>query len=291
MATAAGKDKVLFDFDTARFATEVRGKNEESKPRHDFQKQPPGRGQIGGTLRFAEISSFLEKWKAAWENKNLNALMGFYDPRYKVGPVDYRMLRERKRAALNKYETIEIGLQDIQIKGEDGMVRVDFVQSFRGDDYSDKGHKSLRLAPDSNGILRIISDHWTPLAIRGPDRRITAPESVTAIPQRPPKMSGQDGSPSTGKPTPEERISAQDGSSLATDISAECESSIHKSKNCSELRMTLLKLLRKLRPLRRKQLRQLYLSETEKSFLKEAEFDERCIVQHLEMRCSPKKLR
>lgn len=296
-AATTGQENGSIDDGKVRFEGKRGGTSERIRLHDEIQKEPlrsgskPKDGQTRWTIRLTEISYFLERWKSEWENKNLQGLMDLCDPGYKVGPVDYNTLQNRKRSSFNKYETIEVQLQDIQIEKEVDRIRIDFVQSFRADGYADKGHKTLLVARDSTRRSRIISEHWTPLEKDASDHRFTKSESRTAVHQRQSKLSRQEGPLNAGKSTREQPIGVQNHRELMPLISEECEAAIHKSENCPELRVALVRLLRKLRPLRRKQLRLLYLSEAEESFLNTADLEERCIEYYLETRCLSKTVR
>lgn len=282
---ARGDDSNLFEGGSKRFAeTRNQPRDDPQNPRLDvdntLQNEPTDR-----SITLAQISRFLEKWKTAWENKNVEGLLGLYDPKYKVGHVDFRTLQNRKRAALNKYQTIEIQVRDIRIKREDDRTRIDFVQFFRGDDYSDKGTKTLYVTRDREGKLRILAEHWKPLEVTGSDSTFTESKSRTEVPRGQSTLAGRQDSATTSKSGRDELNSGENAGQSELPISEECASSVHKDKKCPELRLTLVKLLRKLRPLRRKALRSLELSEPEKNLLSDLELQEKCVRHSLNARC------
>jgi len=107
------------------------------------------------------VTGFLRGWKQAWEEKDLGRFMKMYDPGFQAGEVEYKKLEQTKRAYFRKYKTIRIELEQVEIRKVDGRFLVKFRQTFRGDDYSDKGWKSMVLAGGKDKGFRILSEKWS----------------------------------------------------------------------------------------------------------------------------------
>ncbi len=109
------------------------------------------------------VMDVLRSWKAAWETKNLDNYMKLYHPRFRYGKMNYERFLESKRDFFAKYRVIRVEVDQVDIRKVDGKLTVRFLQTFRGDDYSDKGWKSMVLAGSKSKGLRIVTEKWSPL--------------------------------------------------------------------------------------------------------------------------------
>jgi murein L,D-transpeptidase YafK len=110
------------------------------------------------------VLAFLEGWKLAWEQKNLDRFMKMYHPDFEHEGMNYAMLLKTKKNFFRKYRTIRVAVERVEIRKVQGRVLVRFVQSFQGDNYSDKGWKSMVLAGGKDAGFRIVSEGWTALS-------------------------------------------------------------------------------------------------------------------------------
>lgn len=110
-----------------------------------------------------EVLDFLKEWKEAWENKDLDRFVKMYHPHFRAGKMDLEEFRRSKERYFKKYDTIRVELDKLSVRKEGGTVRVLFQQIFRGDDYSDKGWKSVVLAEDKDKGFQILAEKWSPL--------------------------------------------------------------------------------------------------------------------------------
>ncbi|MEW6113588.1 MAG: L,D-transpeptidase family protein [Thermodesulfobacteriota bacterium] len=111
----------------------------------------------------AAVLAFLEKWKSAWEEKNLDRYLKMYHRNFQMGGMDYEKFRESKKKFLGKYSIIRIELDRVTVNKVSNGYEVRFLQSFRGDDYRDKGWKSMVLAGGKGAGFRIVSERWSPI--------------------------------------------------------------------------------------------------------------------------------
>ena len=86
-----------------------------------------------------------------------------YHPNFEQGKMNFHAFAESKRRFFKKYETIKVGMDRVEIKRMKDHVLVKFIQSFQGDEYSDKGRKSMVLAEFEGKGFRIRSETWSPL--------------------------------------------------------------------------------------------------------------------------------
>jgi len=109
------------------------------------------------------VLDFLAKWKAAWEQKDLDRFVKMYNPDFGYGSADFKAFVKSKKNFFRKYRTIRVSIERVEIRKTDDRVEVNFVQAFQGDDYSDKGRKTMVLAGSKNKGFRIIEERWSPL--------------------------------------------------------------------------------------------------------------------------------
>ncbi|MBI3930048.1 MAG: hypothetical protein HY319_31200 [Armatimonadetes bacterium] len=89
----------------------------------------------------------IEGWRSAWQSRNLDAYMGYYD-RARFWSTDKRMDYQAYRAykaglfRKNNFIAVDLGPVSIQFDGPARAV-VTFLQRYRSDTYSDSGRKTL----------------------------------------------------------------------------------------------------------------------------------------------------
>ncbi len=108
------------------------------------------------------VLDLLRIWKSSWETKNVDKFMKLYHPEFRYGKMNYGKFFESKKHFFSKYGVIRVELDEVDIRKVDGKLTVRFLQTFQGDDYSDKGWKSMVLAGSKTKGLRIVSEKWAP---------------------------------------------------------------------------------------------------------------------------------
>lgn len=109
------------------------------------------------------VLKFLERWKTFWEKKDLDRFVKMYHPDFQLGNMDRKMFRKSKKRLFNKYQSIRVEFERVEIRKVEERVEVKFLQSFQGDDYRDKGWKNMVLVGGKNKGFRIFSEEWSPL--------------------------------------------------------------------------------------------------------------------------------
>ncbi len=146
-------------------------RNPEPVSELNLRNSGPGRAKSNSDLRQSGVSSgekkeildFLNRWKRAWVQKDLDRFIKMYHPDFKDGKVDYKMFLKSKQNFFRKYGIIQVELDRVEIKKSDGTWLVKFLQSFQGDEYRDKGWKNMVLAGEKGQGFRIIEERWSPL--------------------------------------------------------------------------------------------------------------------------------
>lgn len=110
----------------------------------------------------AQVQSFLNLWKQAWEEKNLDRFEKMYHPNFSGGNLDYANFVKSKKRFFRKYRNIRVNMDRVQIMKLGDKIIVRFLQSFEGDDYRDQGWKRMVLAGDKAEGFRIVREEWSP---------------------------------------------------------------------------------------------------------------------------------
>jgi murein L,D-transpeptidase YafK len=139
------------------------GKKEFDKEQVVARATPRAAPLTNRTKLKQKVNVFLSRWKAAWEQKNLDRYMKMYHADFQQGTLTYKGLRKSKKRFFNKYRIIRVELEQVSTKKTKRGLKVSLLQTFRGDDYSDKGWKSMVLAEGKNRDLQIVSEHWCPV--------------------------------------------------------------------------------------------------------------------------------
>lgn len=108
------------------------------------------------------VMRFLTRWKGAWEQKDLDTFAKMYHPDFGKGTIGWQTFLQTRKSFFLKYLNIQVNIDRVEIKKADGRLLVRFVQTFRGDDYRDKGWKRLVLAGSEDKGFRILAEDWSP---------------------------------------------------------------------------------------------------------------------------------
>jgi murein L,D-transpeptidase YafK len=136
-----------------------------AKSEKKIPDSPPGLDVKSGKPSDSKqnVLKFLDEWKSAWEKKDLDRFVKMYHPNFEQGKMKIHAFADAKKNFFRKYENIKVNVERVEIKRMKDHVLVKFIQSFKGDEYSDKGRKSMVLAELEGGGLRIRSETWSPL--------------------------------------------------------------------------------------------------------------------------------
>lgn len=116
--------------------------------------------------RLQEVKEFLDTWEKAWEQKKLDTFLKMYHAKFRAGSLDLAKLRDSKKHFFRKYRTIHVEIDRVAVRKAEQGLAVKFLQTFRGDDYRDKGWKTMVLAEGKGGeSYRILTEDWTAVEI------------------------------------------------------------------------------------------------------------------------------
>ena len=97
-----------------------------------------------------ELLAFVEKWRAAWANKDTETYMDCYSPSFRSGRLDRAAWRQKKSYLNSKYRYIKVSIQNIVIDWTTSGANVSFLQDYQSDQYKISGTKFLQLINKGN---------------------------------------------------------------------------------------------------------------------------------------------
>jgi len=100
-----------------------------------------------------ELLAFVEKWREAWENKDIDAYMDCYAPTFVSGKLNRDGWRKKKVYLNRKYSYIKVAIHNIVIEWTDNGAEVSFDQQYASDQYQSNGTKVLKLLRKNNTWL------------------------------------------------------------------------------------------------------------------------------------------
>jgi hypothetical protein len=144
---------------------------QRSKPfeRKDAQatSQPPNQSKV--LIGKPEIEQFLQSWKRTWENRDIQIYSDFYDKTFagrntpESSQMNLYQWIEDKRLKFQRSSNISIAIGTLTINYEGSDAVVSFLQNYRSDNYTDYGHKTLKIHKQSDGTLKIVYEDFIPV--------------------------------------------------------------------------------------------------------------------------------
>jgi murein L,D-transpeptidase YafK len=111
--------------------------------------------------RTLEYRDWLNTWKSAWETKDLNKYLSFYDERFKAPGFNYKTWVAHKTNLKDKYEFIKVDLsQPFLLLHRDQLI-IKTLQKYTSNQHTDYGVKTLYVTIDKNKNHKIVREEWT----------------------------------------------------------------------------------------------------------------------------------
>jgi murein L,D-transpeptidase YafK len=110
-----------------------------------------------------DIRGFISSWKMAWEGKDLNTYISYYDAQFRSRGMDLRAWRKHREKLNRKYRSVKIGISDLKIVSvSNRKAKVRFKQRYQADQYTDFGLKDL-IVIKRGPNWKIKAEQWRPL--------------------------------------------------------------------------------------------------------------------------------
>lgn len=104
-----------------------------------------------------------EKWRAAWEQSDVDTYMGFYDPTFMNSKMNYKKWYAHKKRLKGLYKFIKVQLSPpIVLRNRDQVV-VRTLQDYESDLHKDHGEKTMHAHFSEDVGFKIIREDWNPL--------------------------------------------------------------------------------------------------------------------------------
>ncbi|MDB9823069.1 L,D-transpeptidase family protein [Deltaproteobacteria bacterium] len=106
-----------------------------------------------------ELTEIIENWRAAWQGKDIEKYMSFYNSRFTSGGKNWDQWREYKTRLAERYSRINVDIQDPRIFLNDGVILATFKQNYSTPVFNSKGTKMLYLTKNSDQ-WKIIGENF-----------------------------------------------------------------------------------------------------------------------------------
>lgn len=108
-----------------------------------------------------EKAQFLKDWVAAWESKDLDRYISFYDDSFTAPGFNFKTWKRHKEKLKNRYNLIQVRLDQPFLLVHNDQMIVKTLQKYTSDQHTDYGIKII-YARLKDGKYKIIREEWTP---------------------------------------------------------------------------------------------------------------------------------
>ncbi len=107
-----------------------------------------------------QILKFIEKWRQAWQYKQLDDYIECYAENFQQGQKDLKAWRKHKQNLNRRYKTIRVTVDDIKIDWQKNGATVHFHQVYKSDKFHADGNKLLVLNYTDEKGWKILKEIW-----------------------------------------------------------------------------------------------------------------------------------
>jgi murein L,D-transpeptidase YafK len=115
----------------------------------------------------AAIQRFVEKWRRAWQQGDLQTYTGCYDPGFRTEKMDNQAWKSLKQRLFSRSAKRNVQISDMQIQANGYSAVVTFTQSYRTANHRDLGLKTLHIHHHDDDRWTILKETWQPLSGQG----------------------------------------------------------------------------------------------------------------------------
>lgn len=108
----------------------------------------------------ADLNSWLEGWRTAWEAKNIDGYIAAYSDDFRAMRMNKEQWKVFKNRLNSQYQQITVRLSRPTILIDRDRAIVRFLQEYTSDMHADFGEKVLYLKKEKEGF-RIVGEEWT----------------------------------------------------------------------------------------------------------------------------------
>lgn len=111
-------------------------------------------------LQKKEILSFFEAWRENWEKQSLETYLEAYHESFHGGGMNKKLWSQHKTKLKNQYTNIKIELEPLLILKFGDQVVARFDQTYKSDQYEDKGIKTIYAFWSSDQKIKILREDF-----------------------------------------------------------------------------------------------------------------------------------
>lgn len=106
-----------------------------------------------------QLSGLVEKWRTAWETKDIDSYISFYASNFKAMKMNRDQYKSYKANLNSQYKTLQVKFSRPVIYAYKDRAVARFLQSYTSDQHSDFGEKVLYLVKEG-ADYKIIGEEW-----------------------------------------------------------------------------------------------------------------------------------
>jgi murein L,D-transpeptidase YafK len=114
----------------------------------------------------AEIQRFVENWRRAWEEGDLQTYTNCYDPGFRTEKMANHAWKSHKQGLFSRSAKRNVQISDMQVQANGSSAVVTFTQSYQAAKHRDVGIKTLHLRRHEDRWT-ILEETWQPYAGQG----------------------------------------------------------------------------------------------------------------------------
>jgi len=108
-----------------------------------------------------ELKEIIENWRRAWQEKDIEEYMSFYNRRFTSGQKGWKEWKEYKTRLAKQYKRINVEIEDLSVLSNEETVLAIFTQTYRTPGFESLGRKRLYFTKNSDQ-WRIIGEDFRP---------------------------------------------------------------------------------------------------------------------------------
>lgn len=111
---------------------------------------------------------FIEEWRTAWQNQDVDNYIKFYDESFNSGPqsgnMNLKQWYKHKKSLKEQYSFIKVELGSPLILRNQDQVVIRVMQKYQSDKHQDYGEKTIHAKYDPKTGFKIIRENWLKVA-------------------------------------------------------------------------------------------------------------------------------
>lgn len=111
----------------------------------------------------SSVESTISAWKAAWESKNIDNYIAYYDENFEALGMTKDKWRQYKLNLNEKYQKISVNFSEPVIYRHGNKIVVRALQRYDSDRHQDFGEKIIYMVERGNNELKIVGEEWAPI--------------------------------------------------------------------------------------------------------------------------------